>query len=307
MRRRSPSWQRARILGAVVEVVAERGVGDVSVGLVVARASVSRRAFYECFDGLQECLVAVLDGALERAVPLVVEAFAGEGAWQDGMRRALAGMLAFFDEEPALARVCLVELFTAAPVLREHRERVLGVFAGIVIQRIGGEVSHASPLAAEGAYASVVGIVGARLVARERPPLLELLGPLMGVIVGPFMDGARVAEEVRRGDELAREMSEGRSRGVGVGVVGGVRVPDVLLSARAHRARLCLLYVVDHPGVSNRQVASGIGALHREQVSRLLGRLAVMGLLVKCVTGPGRPNAWSATPEGERVALALAR
>ena len=201
--------RRDAILGAVVEIVCERGVVGASVGLVCARARVSRRTFYEFFDGLDECLVAVLDGALERAVPLVVGAFdhlTPTHPWQEGMRQALAEMLSFFDEEPALARVCLLELGTAAPRVREHRERILGAFAALVIQRVGSEVSHASPLAAEGTYASVVGIVGARLVADERPPLLDLLGPLMGFIVGPFMDEAQVAKEVERGNELAREM-----------------------------------------------------------------------------------------------------
>src|ERR1700677_1649654 len=67
-RARSP---RDLILDAVVEVVAERGVTDASMELVLARAGVSRRTFYAFFEDLDECLVAVLDGALQRAVPLI--------------------------------------------------------------------------------------------------------------------------------------------------------------------------------------------------------------------------------------------
>jgi AcrR family transcriptional regulator len=297
--------QRSRILDAVVEVVAEHGVAGTSVGLVCTRAGVSRGAFYERFAGLEECLIAVLDGALARAAPLVVGAFTEGGPWQEGMRAALAQMLAFFDEEPALTRVCLLELLTAAPVVREHRERILGAFAALVIARIGSEVSHASPLAAEGTYASVVGIVNARLTGSERPPLLGLLGPLMGVIVGPFMDDAGVAREVRCGNELADEMLERRRPRAGL----PVRVPDVLLSARAQRARLCLTYIAEQSGrglsPSNRQVGEAIGVSYGGQVSVLLGRLAGLGLLVKHAGGPGRPNEWSLTATGEQVAIAL--
>jgi AcrR family transcriptional regulator len=297
--------QRARILDAVVDVVCERGVAGASLGLVCARAGVSRHTFYECFRGLEECLVAVLDGALAQAAPLVVGAFASDGPWQEGMRLALAQMLAFFDEQPALARVCLLELVTAAPVVREHRERILGAFAGLVMARIEGEVSHASPLAAEGTYASVVGIVNTRLTAQEPQPLLELLGPLMGIIVAPFMDEAQVAAELRLGNELALEMLERRQAQAVSGPAGRVHVPDVLLSARAHHARLCLLYVAEHPGVSNQQVAAGIGLSRRGQVSKLLGRLAGMGLLIKHAGDPGYPNAWTLSQEGERIAPAL--
>jgi AcrR family transcriptional regulator len=299
---------RGVVLDAVVEVVYERGVAGTSVGLVCERARVSRRMFYECFEGLDSCLVAVLDGALERAAPLVVDAFTEGGSWQDGMRSVLAEMLAFFDEEPALAQVCLVELGTAAPVVREHRERILGAFGGLVVERVGSEVSHASPLAAEGMYASVVGIVNARLVAREpQPPLIGLLGPLMGIIVGPFMDKAGVAEEIERADRLAREMLERRASETAVDGGGEVEVPGVLLAPRAHRVRACLLYVAAHPGASNQEVAGGIGVLHGGQVSALLGRLAGLGLVCKRAGGPGYSNAWSLSPEGERVALVLAQ
>jgi AcrR family transcriptional regulator len=42
--------QRARILGAMTEVAAERGAANVTVAHVVARSGVSRRTFYELFE-----------------------------------------------------------------------------------------------------------------------------------------------------------------------------------------------------------------------------------------------------------------
>jgi AcrR family transcriptional regulator len=292
-------------LDAVVGVVSERGVGGASVRLVIARAKVSRPTFYECFAGLEDCLLAILDRTLERIGVLASQAFAGERSWSDGMRSALAEVLAFFDCEPELARVCIVETLAAGPLMREHRERVAGTFRALVVERIGSEVSHASPLAAEGVLASVMGIVHARLIARERTPLIGLLGPLMGVIVGPFMDEAQVVREIERGDELAREIIERISSQPAQRADLSVHVPDVLLSARAHRARLCLLYVAEHPGASNRQVGDGIGVSHSGQVAGLLGRLAGLGMLVKRAGSPGHPNAWSLTPCGDQVALAL--
>jgi len=205
-RARSP---RDLILDAVVEVVAAHGVTDASVEMVLTKTGVSRRTFYACFEDLDECLVAVLDGALERAAPLIVGAFdhsTPTHPWWEGMRAALAAMLVFFEAEPELARVCLLEVQAAGPRVREHRERIFEAFRGLVVERIEGEVSHASPLAAEGLLASVVGIVNARLVSGGGEPLVELLGPVMGIIVGPFMDEAGVEREIERGNELAREL-----------------------------------------------------------------------------------------------------
>jgi len=298
--------RRERILQAAVEVVAELGTSGTSVGLIAARARVSRRTFDNLFADLDDCLIAVLDRALERATPLVTGAFAREVPWQEGMRDALAAMLDFFDAKPALAQVCLVEFGAATPVVREHRGRILAAFAGLVLAQIGTEVSHPSPLAAEGTYASVVGIVNARLTGSDRQPLVELLGPLMGIIVAPFMDKEQVAREVDRGNELAQDLLAKRA------LVGETEqsspqaeVPEALRNIRAYRARQCLMYLAGHPGASSREVGEGVGVSHRGQLARMLSRLAALGLLVKHAGGPGRPNAWSLTAEGERVASAL--
>jgi AcrR family transcriptional regulator len=148
--------QRARTLDAVVNVVAERGVAGASVGQVIARAKVSRRTFYECFAGVEDALVALMDRTLEQVSVLASRAFEREGSWRDGMRAALAAVLAFFDSKPELARVCLVETLGGGPVVLAQRERVVGAFRALVVERIESEVSPASPLAAEGVLASVM-------------------------------------------------------------------------------------------------------------------------------------------------------
>jgi AcrR family transcriptional regulator len=292
------------ILDAVVAVVAERGVRGASVELVIARARVSRRTFYELFSGIEDCLVAVLDRGLARARPLIVRGFEGEGSWRDGMRAALAGMLAFCDSEIELVRVCLVETLAAGRVVREHRECVAEEFRELVVDRIGGEVSHPPWLASEGVLASVLGIAIARLSAREPQPLLALLGPLMGLILAPYLDEAELAREIERGNELARELLDARVRTAG-SEAAAVTVPPALRDPRAHRLRLCLRYVAEHPGVSNSEVGEGIGVSHRGQLAALLGQLSELGLASKQAGGPGRPNAWWLTVAGQLVAQAL--
>jgi hypothetical protein len=41
--------------------------------------------------------------------------------WAEGMLSALTTMLTFFDAEPALARVCMVEVATAEALVRASR------------------------------------------------------------------------------------------------------------------------------------------------------------------------------------------
>jgi AcrR family transcriptional regulator len=308
---------RERILRAIVEVVAERGCAGASVGLVVERARVSRRTFYELFaGGLEDGLLAVLDMALEKSAVVVSRALEREEVWLDGVRAALAAMLVFLDSEPALARVCMVESLGAGPVVLEHRERVVREFRALVVSRIETEVPEVPPLAAEGVTASVMGVIHARMAANEQGPLIELLGPMMGRIVKPFATNEQTTlEEIRRGDELAARILEQR-RSQPPAVVEGppgvdvALIPPALRDPRAHRARLCLMYVAQQGArghsPSNQEIGEAIGVSHRGQLAKLLHRLAELGLLVKRTGARGHPNAWSATPAGERVALALA-
>lgn len=304
--------QKDRVLQAMVEVVAERGFEHVAVRLVTERAGVSRRSFYECFAGLDECWLAIVDRMFEHLSGLVSRGFEGERSWLGGMRVTLGAVLAFLDTEPGLARVFVVEALGAGPLVRERREHAIERLRLQIVARIEGEVTHVSPLEPEGVIASVTGIVQARLTMREsRQPLLELLGPLMGIIVRPFMGHRQVMREIEKGDRLARELRQTRElalRGAqGDESVGEERVavPPALLDSRASRLRVCLVYVVWNPGVSNQEVGVGIGVPHRGQVTKLLHRLAALGLLSKRCGAPGYPNAWSATTLGEQAARAL--
>jgi AcrR family transcriptional regulator len=307
--------QRARILDAVVEVVAERGCAGASLGLVISRAKVSRRTFYELFAGLEDGLVAVMDKTLGQVSELSSQALEGDGSWQDGVRAALASVLTFFDSEPQLARVCIVEALAGGPVVLEHRERIVRAFRQLVVTRIESEVSHVSPLAAESVMASVMGVIHARLIAPERQPLIALLGPMMGTIVTPFVVDRQIAAvEVRRGDELARAIQAGelsweppRSAEAEPDAGDDEALPSMLSNPSARRARECMCFLVDHPGASNREVATGIGVTHQSQISKLLSDLLEAGLVVKDSGGLGRRNAWRLTPHGEGVSLFLRR
>lgn len=299
----------------MVEVVAERGFARASVKLVTRRARVSTRTFYEQFDGLEDALVAVLDGALEQVVGLASQELEGTESWQDGVRSALAAVLAFFDSEPELARVCIVEALAGGPVVLEHRERIIGAFRLPVIERIEREVSPVSPLTAEGVMSSVLGIMHAHIVARKPGPFIELLGPFMGLATAPYLGAGGVELEIEQGDKLARAILTGDSRlappaqaagqETGLSVGQGVALPAMFDNPGARRARECLLFLAEHRDSSNREIAAGIDIAHQSQISRLLAHLLEERLVVKRSEGAGKRNAWRLTPRGEEIARTL--
>ena len=309
--------QRARISQALVSVLAERGSGGATVELVVRRARVSTRTFYQCFDGLQECLIAIMDSVLEQTVALARQELQSAECWQEGVRSALAAVLSYFDREPELARVCIVETLAGGPVVLAHRERLIEAFRSPVLQRVERELANVSPLAAEGVMSSVLGIMHAHIITGKPGPFIELLGPLMGLIMAPYLGARRVQQEITQGDQLARRILAGDSRWsqptqstqhhTEAGAAPHSAVFAGLASASARRARECVLFLAEHPDSSNREVAEGIGIAHQSQISRLLTSLLQDGLASKRSQGTGKRNAWRLTPHGQELARALSQ
>jgi AcrR family transcriptional regulator len=298
--------QRRRILDAMVCEVGERGLRGVTIASVSARAGVSRSTFYELFDDLDACILAVLRRVASRSTALMSKAFAAEDSWQDGVLAALAALLESLDREPLLARVCLLEMLAGGPEVLEHRARELAALNPLVdVGRKQAPARGEPPeLTAEASVASVAGILHTRLVTGEAPPFIALLGQLVGLVVCPYLDPHDVVREIKRGEALAQTIAERRASSSSP-APATVQLPAVLSHPGAFRARSCVIFIAANPGSSNKQIAAGIGIPHLGQASELLARLARNGLLHKYAGGAGRPNEWWLTTYGEELAQAL--
>jgi len=312
--------RRDRILEAMVEVAAERGFENTTVALLRGRAGVSTRTFYEEFEDLQECFLTVLDLALGRAGGLIAQAFMREERWQDGVLGALASLLVFFDAEGALTRVWFVEAMSAGSQALARREQIVAALRSMIVDYWAARGEQPpEPVAAAGVMASVLGLIQTHLVTERPEPLIELLGPLMGLVTSLYLDKEDVAREVQRGAQLAREIQAGEdarwtppARATKKEEGQDVTLPATLANENARRARYCLLFLAERvggggpdSGPSNREIAAGIGVTHQSQISRLLAYLSEENLVTKRSEGAGKRNAWRLTPLGEEVARAL--
>lgn len=174
----------------------EHGYAGTTVAEVCSIARVSRSTFYEIFDSLQDCFIAVMDDGCERVNQLIFAAFEREEYWLNGVRGALLSVLGFLDEQPSLARVWMVETLAAGSWALEYHERYLGTLLREIVERWQAPPGvELNPLAAAAVLELVVGIVRSRLVSGSEEPFVELLGPLMGLIatvyLGTAADSAR--------------------------------------------------------------------------------------------------------------------
>jgi AcrR family transcriptional regulator len=310
--------QRARLLGAAVAVFEERGYTGTTVAHITSRARVSRRTFYSLFDNREDCLLAVLEDTVGLIAGELEAAGLGGLSWRERVRRGLWVILCFFDREPVLARVCVVQSARGGRRVLECRQEILVRLVAILDEgRCEGARAREVPLlAGEGLVGAVTSIIYSRLSFSgwgDAPPVVALgglLGELMGLIVLPYLGPAAARRE------RARPMPAAPGALVSHRAPSGVRVlargdDDPLREVPmrlTYRTARVLVDVAEHPGVSNRVLAEHVGISDQGQASKLLARLQRLGLLRNTGEGHarGEANAWRLTGLGERVTRQLA-
>jgi AcrR family transcriptional regulator len=122
--------QRARMLAAMVQAVAEKGYARVAVADVVQRAGVSRKTFYEQFANKEDCFLAAYDDGVDALLAAIDEALAAlVPDWLAGARRAVEVYLETMAASPAFARAFLIEALGAGDAALRRRDVVQERFA----------------------------------------------------------------------------------------------------------------------------------------------------------------------------------
>ena len=169
--------QRRRIFGAMVAAVEQKGYQATTIEDLVAISGISRRTFYQQFRSKEECFCAVIAAVLRGGGVRFAEALRGPGEWPERARGALGALVGAGTEEPAAARLALVESYLAGFGARDVLTREVGVAGELWAGELEG------PEAAE-LGAAVLGttqhVIYRRLGGRGRKPRLEGLTEQLG-------------------------------------------------------------------------------------------------------------------------------
>jgi AcrR family transcriptional regulator len=293
--------QRARIIAAAIDTVEDRGYAGLTVGAVIERARVSRKTFYDVFSNRNECFMAVIEEIFGKAHAVASAAYGAESSWLAATRSALDSLLCLIDAEPGLARIWFVEALAGPDVALEYRARVTSMIVKAIDlgRGVAGETRKPPEIAAEAAVGGISHIVHSRLTNESREPFAALLGPLMYLIVFPYLGAPRARAELRRGaaqalapQAVARRRREKSLRGI-----------NIRLTYRTIRA---LGAISEQPGASSRMVADACGIKDQGQISKLLSRLERLALIENRAVGQHRagPKAWHVTERGLEIVKA---
>ncbi|MFE0022528.1 TetR/AcrR family transcriptional regulator [Amycolatopsis sp. NPDC059021] len=170
--------QRARMLRAAAEAMAERGYAGTTVADVIKRAGVSRETFYQQFTNKQACFIAALEAAIGQLAAFGGPLPSGTPLERfDGFIGTYLGTLA---AEPALARLFLIETYAAGPEAMRRRLELQQHFVDLIALTFDAR-SAEERFACQALVGSIVSLVTARFVEDDVDGLHALREPIVAL------------------------------------------------------------------------------------------------------------------------------
>jgi AcrR family transcriptional regulator len=193
--------QRERVLRAMVECVGEEGWTKTTVPAVVARARVSRNAFYEHFEDKTACFLAALDEAAQELLDAMF-ALAPEPDWITALELGMRHYLGAWHDQPSLCRAYFVELPFVGPRGIEQREHNFGQFElmfRVLAARAREEqpqLPELPPLVPRLVVVGITDLVGEAVRSGRLASLPGLQDELVALIVRLLADDATARDRV---------------------------------------------------------------------------------------------------------------
>lgn len=178
--------QRARILEAMVQTVADKGYPSTTVADVVRAAGVSRSTFYALLSGKEECFLEAHrlgTAVLEERIDLAMLA-ATQGGWRARLQDGIRAYLQTLQDDRVFAWTFLVEIHQGSPATALARDEVLDRFAARFAASHaaavrGGEGEGDPPLAVFAVLAHGIDALVARALRTGEPDALPDLEPVV--------------------------------------------------------------------------------------------------------------------------------
>ena len=190
--------QRERLLEAAIRVVAEQGYAATTVADLTREAGISRTTFYAMFEDKEGCFLAAYDGIIDALVRRVTVAYEAEEGWPNRARAGLAALLEALAEEPAIARMALVEVGAAGPAAQRRYRAAL--------QRLTPFFDEGRDFAPGGrnlpantsrmAIGAVAGLISDEVIEGRAEYLPSLLSEVLFATLMPYIGPAAATREV---------------------------------------------------------------------------------------------------------------
>jgi AcrR family transcriptional regulator len=182
--------KRRRIMDAIAELTAEQGYDATKIGDIVSRAGVARKTLYDNFEGKEEVFLAAFDTAVDEVLERIeADCAAVEGGWEERVEAGLASFLRYIAENPALARMCMIEALSATQTATERYEAAMQRFVELT-KRTVPQDDHLPETIEESLVGGVAWIVYQQIRREEAEKAEDLLPELSEFMLAPFTSAA---------------------------------------------------------------------------------------------------------------------
>jgi AcrR family transcriptional regulator len=189
------SHKRRRIMDAIAELTAEQGYEATKIGDIVRRAGVARKTLYDNFEGKEEVFLAAFDTAVDEAMQRIeADCAAVDGDWEERVQAGLASFLRYVAENPALARMCMIEALSATAAATERYENAMQRFVELV-KRAVPQDDQLPETIEETLVGGVAWIVYQQIRRDEAEQAEDLLPELSEFMLAPFHGAAEAAKK----------------------------------------------------------------------------------------------------------------
>lgn len=182
--------KRRRIMDAIAELTAEQGYDATKIGDIVRRAGVARKTLYDNFEGKEEVFLAAFDSAVNEALERIeADCAAVDGGWEERVQAGLSAFLRYVAENPALARMCMIEALSATQTATERYEAAMQRFVDLTKQTVPQDDQLPETIE-ETLVGGVAWIVYQQIRRQEAEQAEDLLPELSEFMLAPFHGAA---------------------------------------------------------------------------------------------------------------------
>jgi len=178
-------------MDAIAELTAKQGYDATKIGDIVRYAGVARKTLYDNFEGKEEVFLSAFDTAVEEALERIEADCAGaEGGWEERVQAGLAAFLRYVAENPAVARMCMIEALSATQAATERYEAAMQRFVDLTKQAVPQDDQLPETIE-ETLVGGVAWIVYQQIRRQEAEQAEDLLPELSEFMLAPFQSAAK--------------------------------------------------------------------------------------------------------------------
>jgi AcrR family transcriptional regulator len=173
-------------MNAMAELSAEQGYEATKIADIVRRAGVARKTLYDNFDGKEEVFLAAFDSAVVEVSTRIEEACAAGGdEWAGRVSAGLDAFLTYVAENPAAARMCMIEAVSATPAASVRYEEAMQRLVDLMSQNAPADTGLPETTE-ESLVGGVAWILHQQIRRSGAEQALDLMPELLDFILSPY-------------------------------------------------------------------------------------------------------------------------